>query len=297
MPQWGRGITPRKTQTHSPPCGHNCRWGTIRLSARQAEARGGETGPIPDDAQADAGWGHNPHTGHGADLAALVRAQLDRLPPALKAAAEPEMLAGMSMPSTPSRCLPWAQDFPDTLIHARLGAASAHPDYAAAKAGDIPAAVRLVDSLLDPQAVEALAQLAADRRPVLVPVHAEEAVSINRIPLAMAERIGRALGWPVETTVVQAAKVSRTGADGFHRLALPPPFDGVLAGQYDTAVILDDTLTQGGTLANLRGHLGYQGVQVIAATVLTGKQYSARLALLPDTLANLRNRHADLEAW
>lgn len=97
--------------------------------------------------------------------------------------------------------------------------------------------------------------------------------------------------------MVQAAKVSRTGADGFHRIALPPPFDGVLAGRYDAAVILDDTLTQGGTLANLRGHLGYQGVRVIAATVLTGKQYSARLALSPDTLANLRNRHADLEAW
>lgn len=203
----------------------------------------------------------------------------------------------MSTPSTPSCRLPWPQDFPDTLIHARLGAASRHPDYAVAKGGDIPAAVRLVGSLLDSDTIKELKRLAGNRHPVLVPVHAEEAVSINRIPLAMAMRIGRELGWPVETTIVQAAKVSRTGADGFHRLALPPPFDGLLAGQYDTAVLLDDTLTQGGTLANLRGHLGYQHVQVIAVTVLTGKQYSARLALLPGTLAQLRNRHASLEPW
>ncbi|PWV62410.1 hypothetical protein [Plasticicumulans acidivorans] len=60
---------------------------------------------------------------------------------------------------------------------------------------------------------------------------------------------------------------------------------------------LDDTLTQSGTVAKLRGDIGYQSIQAIALTVLTGKQYSARLVLLPDTLAKLRNHYATLEPW
>ena len=71
--------------------------------------------------------------------------------------------------------------------------------------------------------------------------------------------------------------MGRSQADGFQRLALQPPFDGAAPVGFPFAIVLDDTLTQGGTLANLCGHLDAQGVQVIAATTLTGKRYSAKL--------------------
>jgi hypothetical protein len=62
-------------------------------------------------------------------------------------------------------------------------------------------------------------------------------------------------------------------------------------------VLVDDFVGQGGTLANLRGYLIAQGAMVRAATVLTGKPYSARLALTNVALDQLRGKHGELESW
>ena len=159
------------------------------------------------------------------------------------------------------------------------------------------AALRLVTDMLNDAEVERLREVIAGRPVVLIPVYAEEAVSINRLPLAYAEVLADRLGVAVDTTIVQAAKVGRSQADGFQRLALQPPFDGAAPVGFPFAIVLDDTLTQGGTLANLCGHLDAQGVQVIAATTLTGKRYSAKLNLQSATLGEVRMRYADLEPW
>ena len=74
-------------------------------------------------------------------------------------------------------------------------------------------------------------------------------------------------------------------------------FDGpvVPGAEY---VLVDDFVGMGGTLANLRGYLLAGGGKVLAAVALTGKGYSARLALTARTLDQLRNSHgADLEKW
>ncbi len=59
----------------------------------------------------------------------------------------------------------------------------------------------------------------------------------------------------------------------------------------------DDFIGQGGTIANLRGHIEQQGGHVIAATVLTGKPFSATLRLSPAQLAILREKHGNIENW
>ena len=76
-----------------------------------------------------------------------------------------------------------------------------------------------------------------------------------------------------------------------------PAFDGkVNPGQ--EYLIVDDFVGMGGTLANLRGYIESKGGKVIAATVLTGKQYSAKIALNRTTLQELRNKHGkELENW
>jgi len=62
--------------------------------------------------------------------------------------------------------------------------------------------------------------------------------------------------------------------------------------------MVDDFIGQGGTLANLRSHIIMGGGKVIGATVLTGKSYSATLALSVETLAALRVKHGkELEKW
>lgn len=52
-------------------------------------------------------------------------------------------------------------------------------------------------------------------------------------------------------------------------------------------LIVDDTLTQGGTLAGLKGYIKANGTEVIGIAALMSKQYSAKMVLQPDTLANL----------
>jgi hypoxanthine-guanine phosphoribosyltransferase len=191
----------------------------------------------------------------------------------------------------------WQNDFPKVVLNAALGDASKHSHYVAAKSGDLDAALILAIDLVHQDAVEKLATIIQNKKPLLVPVHAEEAISINRIPLAYALVLGQKLDLPVELNVVQSAKVSRTGSDGFSRLAFPPPFSGEPSIKANYAIILDDTLTQGGTLANLRGYLAQFEIQTLAATTLTGKNYSSTLAIESATLNILRENYHELEHW
>ena len=132
---------------------------------------------------------------------------------------------------------------------------------------------------------------------MLLPVVAEEAEGTNAIPLALASRLSLALGWLLETRIIQANVAARTRKDGYYRLAIQPMFDGpVQAGR--EYLLVDDFVGQGATLANLRGYVIQHGGQVGGYTSLTGKIVSATLALQPATLAELRQIHGqDLESW
>ncbi len=191
---------------------------------------------------------------------------------------------------------PW-DGFPDVLIHAAEPAVKQHPAYRAAKSGDDLSARALVHDTVDPGQVQALAELLAGRTPILVSAHAFEQHGVNAIPEALADELGRRLGWEVDSQVVQSNIVTHTGADGFSRLARQARFDGPILPGADY-VLVDDFVGMGGTLANLRGYVLWRGGKVAAAVTLTGKPYSARLALTGDTLQQLRNAHgAELERW
>ncbi|WP_429073508.1 LPD38 domain-containing protein [Aeromonas veronii] len=194
--------------------------------------------------------------------------------------------------------LPWKEGFPEVILHGRLGDATSHPDYEAAKGGDDAAARRLVREVLSPDAIRQLKEVIGNREAIALGVHAEEAVSRNAIPQAMADLLGKVLGIEVSVDIVQAAKVGRTSQDGFGRLALQPGFDGKVRTD-KPYLIMDDTLTQGGTLANLKGYIENRGGEVLAATALTGKQYSAKIAIDSSTLEQLREQYdgTGLEAW
>lgn len=193
----------------------------------------------------------------------------------------------------------WKENFPRVMINEQLGGLKKHPEYDEAKNGNINAAIVLVSKVININAInENLSKILLEKTPLLVPVHAEEEISINRIPLAYAIVLGRAFNLPVELNIVQSAKVSRTGVkNGFLRLAFPPPFNGSPSNVAQYAVIIDDTITQGGTLANLHGYIAKFGIETIAATTLTGKDNSSLLALTDTTLQKLRDKCNEIEEW
>ena len=190
---------------------------------------------------------------------------------------------------------PW-HDFPDVLIHAEESAVKQHPCYAAAKAGGAAAAVELVNATLDAAKTAGLVQRCNAENPILVSVHAEEAMGRNAIPEVMADAIASASGWQTDLQIVQANVVNHTGANGFVRLARQAVFSGV-AQPGRNYVIVDDFVGQGGTIANLKGWIESQGGQVTGAVVLTGKPYSAKITPSSGQIAALRSKHGQIEDW
>lgn len=160
---------------------------------------------------------------------------------------------------------PW--DAPvDVYLHAEESKVKFHVDYQAAKTGDVVAAARLVAATMSSRVVDSLRQFDA-LTPILVSAHAYESEGVNAIPEALADELGNRLGWSVESSIVQVNVVGHTGADGFTRLARQAAFDGeVQAGA--AYVLVDDFVGQGGTLANLRGHMLAAGGRVVAVTAL-----------------------------
>ena len=182
----------------------------------------------------------------------------------------------------------------DVFVASPIGAASNHPDYEAAKAGDSGAAMRLTKDLVTPELVSHVKNIANGRPLTLVPVLAQEASGRNKIPLGAAIILEQATGASVDLGLVQNNSPKRTAMDGMARIFNSPTFDGpVTPGT--RYLLLDDTLTQGATFASLESHIRNGGGVVVGAVALTGKQYSAKIKLSNDTLKHLIAKHGDIE--
>nr|WP_192383870.1 phosphoribosyltransferase [Pseudomonas sp. PDM20]MBD9686823.1 phosphoribosyltransferase [Pseudomonas sp. PDM20] len=184
---------------------------------------------------------------------------------------------------------PW-RGFPKVVRNGDLGTLSKEPEYRAAKQGDMRAALELADRLVTDDFVSQLHLVIGDKRPRVVPVLATEASGNNKLPLAFAEVISDRMGLPVEMGILQREKVSRTDSGADHRLAFNPTFTGsVVVGQ--DYLVVDDTLTMGGTLASLRGYIENRGGHVVAASVMTAHQGAVDLEVKPKMLAAIEAKH------
>lgn len=187
---------------------------------------------------------------------------------------------------------PWPDDFPKVPFAAPLGAAKKHPRYEAAKSGDLDAARELVDDLVTEDSLDRVRQAIGDEKPVVVPVVSEEATGRNWIPAAYAAKLAKELGLEPDAAIVQSVRAKRTGTGSDYRLANHAVFDGpVEPGQ--KYLVVDDTMTMGGTLAGLRGHIEANGGTVVAASALTGFGTAGQLALTQKMRQSLWDKHGE----
>ncbi|TAL32834.1 MAG: hypothetical protein EPN98_12905 [Phenylobacterium sp.] len=188
---------------------------------------------------------------------------------------------------------PWPAGFPAVVVHTQTALRDHHPEYRAAKAGDAEAALTLAVDLLSDAGAEALQAILAGRPAILLPITAEETTGFNAIPDAMAQVLSRELDLPVSVgEIVQSNTVGHTRAPAFNRLVTPATFEGVVqpGAQY---VLVDDHVGIGGTLANLKGYVEQNGGHVLAMTTLTQSRDAHQIALRPETLAVLREKHGE----
>ena len=197
---------------------------------------------------------------------------------------------------------PWG-DFPAVNILASLGDMRLHPRCEAAKNGDAAAAyeiVRQIEARATRSWAESVRTMLGGARPARVPVqgiNTLERPRVNLLPGALATVLGATLELPVDREIFKVSTFSRTDFKGWPRIALPPKFTGQLVQPARGALMVDDAITQGGTLASLRAWLEAQGAHVAGAVALTGNPNSATLALQSDTLKALRGRYAKIENW
>ena len=177
---------------------------------------------------------------------------------------------------------PWPADFPNVVVHtSRLAVMAKHrADFDAAKAGDVKAAERLVRAVVKPERIEAI--VARHPGAIVVPVNAEEATGNNRIPIAYAKALAAA-GLELGDGIAQSVRANHTGAGAMERLVRAAEFDGtVQAGR--EYVLVDDHVTQGGTLNELRNYIEDNGGRVVEISCLTASQGSTILPIRKDTL-------------
>ncbi|WP_068875133.1 MULTISPECIES: phosphoribosyltransferase [unclassified Phenylobacterium] len=188
---------------------------------------------------------------------------------------------------------PWPDGFAPVIVHTETVLRDHHPAYAAAKAGDADAALTLAEDLLAAEPTERLRALIAGRAPILLPITALETTGFNAIPDAMAQILARELGLTVSAgEIVQNNTVGHTRAKAFNRLVTPAAFEGPVIEGADY-VLVDDHVGVGGTLANLKGYVEAHGGRVIGMTTLTQSRDADQIALRPETLAVLREKHGE----
>jgi hypothetical protein len=184
----------------------------------------------------------------------------------------------------------WTGFEPDVFIHQPWNSQTPvgrHPDYKAAKSGDPDAAYRLVRDLISQTCLDRMRTVLAGRTPTIAAVHAEEVAGRNQIPQLVAVLLGERLGLPVDREIVQANRPEKTGNDAIHRLLNRVAFDGPVApgGSY---LIVDDFLTMGGTLADLRAYIVFMKGRAIFASTLGGERHSGPLASTPEQIVRLK---------
>jgi hypothetical protein len=202
----------------------------------------------------------------------------------------------------------WPENFPDitSLIPYRALRHSGDPEirelYDRAKNHeDREAATRLINRLVNDVSdegeetyIEKIRALGA-RHPnaIITAVHGVEGGGRNKIPQVLAEFIGVHGNLAVDTNIVQADIVGRTGESTWHRLAYRPGFHGEVKPGREY-IMVDDVISAGGTLSELRQFIESRGGTVVAAVTLSNGAksiYNTLLAVTKQHILELENKY------
>jgi hypothetical protein len=156
----------------------------------------------------------------------------------------------------------WGDAFPAVVNHTSSGMARRHHDFHAAKHGDYDAALRLVDAFVKDSKIADIAR----RYPLahVVYNHKMQGGDINMIPAAYAAKFS-AIGMTVDHDIIAVTDVSHTNATDLSRISKRMRFEGEVRKGTDY-IILDDFITSGAELRDLRDYIQSRGGNVVLMT-------------------------------
>lgn len=133
--------------------------------------------------------------------------------------------------------------------------------------GDIAAARRIVQAFLKPDSLSDIQKLTQQADTLVVSPCTASKGRRNVLPITMAHHIAHHLELRVNKEIFQHVGDHKTGQEGMDRLFNHPGFYGpVHRGR--NYLIVDDVLTMGGTVADLRSHIERKGGRVVGTVVL-----------------------------
>lgn len=187
-------------------------------------------------------------------------------------------------------------DFPPVISNGKLGDLKNEPEYQGSKGGDFAQSLDLVNKLIKDETIDRIKAMIGDENPIIVPILSEEATGKNRIPQATAYILASKLGLKVDENIFQSNTVKRTDTGIYHRYVAPPKFVGEVE-QGKSYLIVDDTLSVGGTVATLKGYIENQGGKVVGATVMTAFDYNVDIAIKQNMLQSLEEKQGLNDYW
>lgn len=189
----------------------------------------------------------------------------------------------------------WRHDFPKTVcMTTRAAIMEKHGDlFRKAKAGGVRAAAQLVKAVVKPDKIAALIADHPDAS-IVCPVYAEEETGRNKIPRAFAKYIAKVAGIETDQDIMQSVRAFHSGATAGHRLFVSPEFEGKVTPGAEY-ILVDDHITQGGTVNALRDHIEANGGKVVAIAALTLSQGSSILSPRKETLDEIKRKWPDID--
>ena len=164
---------------------------------------------------------------------------------------------------------PWGSFFPAVTNHTSAAYARSHPEFDAAKHGDFDAALRLVDDLVKDDRIRLIAQEYPNAH--IVYNHKMQGERINMIPAAYAAKFS-AIGMKVEHDIIAITDVSHTNASDIARISKRMRYEGNVTRGADY-ILLDDFITSGAELRDMRDYIQSKGGNVVAMTTLGHGSY------------------------
>ena len=175
-------------------------------------------------------------------------------------------------------------NFPNVLVQTSVSKVIQHPLHKKAKSGDNESAIELVRDLIKISKIKSLPKDA-----VVVPILAEEEIGMNKIPLAYAHAIGDINGNDVNVGIFQTNRTHHSNKNAVGRLLSRANFTGdIIAGR--DYIIVDDIVTTGTTISELRHYIENNGGNVVMTSTLGYSRFSTNLAIKPDVVVKLKNK-------
>ena len=163
----------------------------------------------------------------------------------------------------------WGDSFPAVINHTSASIARQHPDFHAAKHGDYDAALRLIDDLVKDDRIVDIAERYPNAH--VIYNHRMQGDGINMIPAAYAAKFSAA-GMTVEHDIIAVTNVSHTNASDISRLSKRMRFEGKVSKGTDY-ILLDDFITSGAELRDMRDFVQSQGGNVVMMTTFGHGSY------------------------